>query len=74
MNAQGCKQKIPENESLVAGGLLVPGAHHTHWTAHLERARLGDYIQKEKEARNWVLAQSGACEKMIEALEQAVEL
>ncbi|MCH1534862.1 MAG: hypothetical protein L7S65_07915, partial [Schleiferiaceae bacterium] len=67
-------QKIPENESLIARGLLVPGAHHTDWTSYLVRARQGDYIQKEKEARNWVLAQSGACEKMIKALEQAVEL
>ena len=67
-------QKIPENESLAAQGFLVPGAHHTDWTAYLERALQGDFVHKEKEARNWVLAQSGVCEKMIETLEQAVEL
>ena len=67
-------QKIPENKSLVAQGFLIPGEHHNDWTAYLEKARLGDFIQKEKEARNFVLAQSGACEKMIETLEQAVEL
>nr|MBT4214903.1 hypothetical protein [Bacteroidota bacterium] len=67
-------QKIPENESLVAQGFLVPGTHHTDWTSYLERAYQGEFMHKETQARNWVLAQSGACEKMIEALEQAVEL
>jgi 3-deoxy-D-manno-octulosonic-acid transferase len=67
-------QKIPENESLVAQGFLVPGTHHTDWTSYLERAYQGEFVQKETQARNWVLEQSGACEKMIEALEQAVEL
>jgi 3-deoxy-D-manno-octulosonic-acid transferase len=67
-------QKIPENKSLVAQGFLIPGEHHNDWTAYLEKARLGDFIQKEKEARNFVLTQSGACEKMIDTLEQAVEL
>lgn len=67
-------QKIPENEILVAQGFLVPGAQHTDWSAYLERACQGDFVQKEREARNYVLAQSGACEKMIETLEQAVEL
>jgi 3-deoxy-D-manno-octulosonic-acid transferase len=67
-------QKIPENKSLVAQGFLIPGEHHNDWTAYLEKARLLDFIHKEKEARNFVLAQSGACEKMIDTLEQAVEL
>ena len=67
-------QKIPENKSLVAQGFLIPGEHHNDWTAYLEKARRGDFIQKEIEARNWVLAHSGACVKMIETLEQSVEL
>lgn len=67
-------QKIPENKSLVAQGFLIPGEHHNDWAAYLERAQRGDFIQKEKEARNWVLAHSDACVKMIETLEQAVEL
>lgn len=66
-------QKIPENEILVAQGFLVPGAQHTDWSTYLERACQGDFVQKEKEARNWVLAQSGVYVKIIDALEQAVE-
>ncbi len=67
-------QKIPENESLVAQGFLVPGTHHTDWTSYLERAYQGEFMHKETQARNWVLAHSGACDTMIETLEQAVEL
>ncbi|MCO4791841.1 MAG: hypothetical protein KC437_07285, partial [Flavobacteriales bacterium] len=67
-------QKIPENESLVAQGFLVPGTHHTDWTSYLERAYQGEFMYKETQARKWVLAHSGACDTMIETLEQAVEL
>jgi len=67
-------QSIPENKSLVAEGLLHPAENHTHWTAYLQKALRGDFVQKEEQARNWVLAHSGACDTMIETLEQSVEL
>ena len=67
-------QSIPENKSLVAEGLLHPAENHTHWTGYLQKALRGDFVQKEAQARNWVLAHSGACDTMIETLEQAVEL
>lgn len=67
-------ERMPENESLVQRGFLVPGEGSEDLKRYLDRAKEGDLVEKGEEARRWLKAQSGTQKKMVSALEQAVQL
>ncbi len=65
---------IPENHDLVAQGFLYPTETHVDMTAYLNRIGSDSMIEQGKLAQEWMLEQSGAAEKIVKVLEQAVQL
>lgn len=66
-------QKISENHELVEHGYLIPSTQGS-WNTYFKAVIDGKFSPRENEVRQWVQAQTGARIKMLEALEQTVQL
>ena len=67
-------QKIAENKELVEEGFLQPIQAHKDWAQYLDQVGTEAFAEKGKVAQAWMLEQRGAAEKIVKALEKAVQL
>jgi hypothetical protein len=65
---------MPENTELVKRQYLMPGHTVEHLQSYLNSAQKGELSERGKKAQQWLLQGQGASEKIVVALEEAVEL
>jgi len=67
-------QKIAENHELVEPGYLHPMHSFGDWMTYLDQVGTEELVTKGKQAQTWMLEHRGASKKIVEILEEAVQL
>jgi len=67
-------QKIAENQELVEQEFLHPITTHRDWIQYLDQVGTEAFTARGRKAQAWMLEQRGATEKIVKALEEAVQL
>lgn len=67
-------QKIAENHQLVQHGFLIPAQTTDQYSQYLKRIGTHEFISQGEQAKQWLLSQKGASERILKVLEQSVQL
>jgi 3-deoxy-D-manno-octulosonic-acid transferase len=67
-------QKIAENHELLEMGYLIPAQTIDQYSQYLKRIGTQEFSTKGEQAKQWLLNQKGASERILNVLEQSVQL